>query len=115
MSTQIVPDTQGMVRDLRQRGLRHSDIAAVAQTTERTVSNWAAGRTAAGPNEARLRELHYLTEELAGTLDRHGPGQWLRSPNRLLSGKRPLDVLAETGGYERVLNTVNAYLEGTYV
>lgn len=114
MSTHIVSDAEGMVRELRDRGLRLVDVAKATGTTERTVSNWGRGRPAAGPNEDRLRELSYLAGQLAETLDRQGPGQWLRSPNRLLDGRRPLDVLGG-GGYDRVLNAVHAYLEGTYV
>lgn len=114
MSTRTVSDVRGMVRELRTRGLRQADIAKATGTTERTVSNWARGRQTTARNEDRLRELYYLSNLLSETLDDPGPGQWLRSPNRMLRGTRPLDVLA-VDGYERVLNAVNAYLEGVYV
>lgn len=62
--------------------------------------------------DARLRQLEQLADELADSLDPPGPAQWMRTPNRMLDGRRPLDALAD--GHDEVARAVAAWTHGTY-
>jgi broad specificity phosphatase PhoE len=51
---------------------------------------------------------------LEDSLTREGIEQWLRAANRLLDGRRPIDVIDE-GDTERVRQAAQAFLDGAYV
>lgn len=114
MATGLHPDVQGLMRELRGLGFTQADIAAATGADPRSARNWQRGTAPSSRNEDRLRELYYLASELADSLDAPGPAQWMRAPNRMLGGRKPLAVLRE-GHYERVLDAVNGYLHGTYL
>ncbi len=51
---------------------------------------------------------------LQGSLTPEGVEQWLLAANRLLGGRRPMDLIAE-GDTESVRQTAQAFLDGAYV
>lgn len=62
----------------------------------------------------RLLELKSLVLLLAETLTANGIEQWLRSPNRILEGRRPLDVAAD-GDLARVREAAASFVGGAYL
>lgn len=96
---------------LRRRGLRPGEIARACGVE--TVLD-VVGPAATDAAVERLEILDGLVNDLADSLRGPGPGQWLRSGNRLLGGRRPIDVLAE-GGHADVRNAVGSYTEGGFV
>jgi uncharacterized protein (DUF2384 family) len=90
-------DTARLIAELHRCGLTDDDI-----------------ERAAGGDPDLVARLHHLVVELSDSLLRHGPGQWLRSGNRMLKGRRPIDVLADDD-WSVVENAVGAFLEGAYV
>lgn len=103
-----------IVRELRKFGLTAGDIGKAAGVTERSVRNWKAAAAPRRRQEARVFTLRDIVIQLQQTLSPRGVGQWLRAPNRLLQGRRPLDALAE-GEAAAVRTAAASYVEGTYV
>lgn len=63
----------------------------------------------AGEVEARLEVL------LADSLTERGVAQWLASPNRLLGGRRPSELLEEGHGDEVLAAAAESFVAGDYV
>ncbi len=74
-----------------------------------------AGQKSKPSNEAmeRLTELD-LIEILEDSLTRAGIEQWLRASNRLLGGRRPLDLVRE-GDLDEVKGAAQAFVDGGYL
>lgn len=51
---------------------------------------------------------------LAESLTANGIEQWLHSPNRILEGRRPLDVAAD-GDLVRVCEAASSFVDGAYL
>ncbi len=80
----------------------------------RSVRNWQE-TSAIGPQyDERLRGLREIVLVLKETLTPRGVSQWFTARNRLLGGRRPLDVLAQ-GDVRAVRDAAQAYAEGAYV
>lgn len=95
-----------IVGEVRDSGLSAADIARIVGVAERQVRNWSSGGNApSGRNRDRLLELHYVTRALRDLYTREGAEIWLHGRKRSLSGRRPIDMLAE-GSYEEVLDAV---------
>lgn len=62
-----------------------------------------------------MRNRSIIGEILKETLTEEGIKQWLRAANKLLDGKRPLDMLNTKEGIERVIDAAKSYVEGNYV
>jgi transcriptional regulator with XRE-family HTH domain len=104
-----------VVRRLRDDyGLTQSAIAKATGASARSVRNWQATSAIRARNDERLRDLREIVLILSETLTARGVGQWLRARNRLLNGRRPLDVLAESK-MKVVRDAAKAYVEGAYV
>lgn len=104
-----------VVRRLRDDyGLTQSAIAKATGTSARSVRNWEATSAIRARNDERLRDLREIVLIFGETLTARGVGQWLRARNRVLNGRRPIDVLAE-GRMEAVRDAARAYVEGAYV
>ncbi len=65
-------------------------------------------------SETRQGSLRGIVQVLLRTLTQEGAGQWLRARNRVLKGRRPIDVLAQ-GEIEAVREAAISYVEGYYV
>ena len=103
-----------VVLRLRDFGLTQASIAKATGATVRSVRNWQETSAIRPQNDERLRELREIVLLLRDTLTPRGVGQWLTARNRLLGGRRPLDVMAE-GRANAVRDAANAYVEGAYV
>jgi hypothetical protein len=103
-----------VVLRLRDYGLTQASIAKATGATVRSVRNWQETSAIRPQNDERLRELREIVLLLRGTLTPRGVGQWLNARNRLLGGRRPLDVLSERQA-KLVRDAANAYVEGAYV
>jgi hypothetical protein len=103
-----------VVLRLRDYGLTQASIAKATGATVRSVRNWQGTSAIRPQNDERLRQLREIVLLLRETLTPRGVGQWLNARNRLLDGRRPLDVMA--GGHaDAVRDAANAYVEGAYV
>jgi hypothetical protein len=65
-------------------------------------------------NEPTDRRIQRVTQILNDSLTRDGVGQWLRAPNRMLGGRRPLD-LVDYGDAAKVEEAAEAFVDSTYV
>jgi len=103
-----------VVLRLRDYGLTQASIAKATGATARSVRNWQETSAIRPQNDERLRELREIVLLLRETLTPRGVGQWLNARNRLLGGRRPIEVLAE-GHAKAVCDAAKAYVEGAYV
>lgn len=103
-----------VVLRLRDYGLTQASIAKATGATVRSVRNWQETSAIRPQNDERLRELREIVLLLRETLTPRGVGQWLNARNRLLGGRRPIEVLAE-GRANAVRDAASAYVEGAYV
>jgi hypothetical protein len=103
-----------VVLRLRDYGLTQASIAKATGATVRSVRNWQETSAIRPQNDERLRELREIVLLLRETLTPRGVGQWLNASNRLLAGRRPIELLAE-GRADAVRDAANAYVEGAYV
>jgi hypothetical protein len=103
-----------VVHALRQFGLTQAAIALATSASARSVRNWERTSAIRPRAEDRLRDLRDIALLLQETLTRRGVGQWLRARNRLLGGRRPLEVLA-AGDTRAVREAAAAYVDGAYV
>jgi hypothetical protein len=55
-----------------------------------------------------------VIEILEDSLTRAGIEQWLRASNRMLGGRRPLDLIRE-GDLDKVREAAQAFIDGGYV
>jgi hypothetical protein len=103
-----------VVHALRQFGLTQAAIALATSASARSVRNWQRTSAIRPQAEDRLRDLREIALLLQETLTRRGVGQWLRARNRLLGGRRPLEVLA-AGDTRAVREAAAAYVDGAYI
>lgn len=99
---------------LRDYGLTQASIARATGATVRSVRNWQETSAIRPRNDERLRELREIVLVLRETLTPRGVGQWLNARNRILGGRKPIEMLAE-GRSKAVRDAANAYVEGAYV
>lgn len=70
--------------------------------SERAVADWEAGRKAPSPGAARrIEELRRLELQLARLMDAQAVGVWLSTPNEMLDGLKPIEVV-ERGEIDRL-------------
>jgi Protein of unknown function (DUF2384) len=101
-----------IVDALKSFGVTQVDVAAVAHVSDRAVRGWRAGDIRPDRYD-RLAQLRDLVLLLSDSLTPRGVGQWLHAKNRLLDGKRPVDLLADH--YEEVRSAAEAFVDGSYV
>lgn len=100
-----------VVADAR-RALSTAEIGGITGVTERSVQNWAAGKsTPEGGARDRLLELKFVVEELADVFEDEGIEIWLRSRQRSLEGKTPLELMRD-GDFQKVLDAVERLAGG---
>jgi transcriptional regulator with XRE-family HTH domain len=76
--------------------IRKRDVAELIGTTPETVSRWRTGRVDPQPSHRDLLlQLDWLISELAELYDPPDAHIWLFSPNKLLNGRRPVDLIKE--------------------
>lgn len=95
-------------------GVKEREVAQLLQTTPQTVHRWRSGQVE--PQTSHLRrilDLAFAAEELAELYLPDEARVWLFSKNRLLSGKRPVELIA-TGEIDAVLQVISQLKDGAY-
>ncbi len=101
-----------LVEDVTPSVITQGELAVAVGTTERTVQNWSAGRTRPrGQSVDRVLDVVHVVRELREVYTDEGIQIWLRSRNRNLGHRRPIDLLAEDRTDE-VLAEVERVLSG---
>lgn len=103
-----------IVAALREYGFTQADVAAATGVSERSVRNWANDTPLRRRHEERLQALRQIVLLLDDSLTPRGVGQWFRAHQRMLDGRRPLDVLAD-GDFDGVRQAAAGFAEGSYV
>lgn len=108
-------ETVDLLAAFRAYGIQQVDIAQVARVNPKAVYAWKTQdvRPRAQVYD-RLDGLREVVRVLSDSLTDRGVGQWLRARNRLLDGKRPLDVLHD-GAQQDVLQAAHSFVDGSYV
>ena len=96
-------------------GVRSREIAELLDTTPQTVSRWQQGHVEPQPTKLQqLLSLEWLATQLAEFYEPGDARLWLYSPHRLLSGRRPADLIAE-GDTDSVLALIAQLRDGAYL
>jgi transcriptional regulator with XRE-family HTH domain len=104
-----------IVGALRGYGFTQADVARAVGVSDRAVRNWSHETTTLRRrHEERLQTLRQIVLLLSDSLTQRGVGQWFRAHNRMLGGRRPLDVLAD-GDADAVRRAAAAFADGAYV
>lgn len=108
----VEPDE--IIQALKRFGVSQRDIAAATCVSDRSVRAWTRAGGIRPTSYTRLTDIRDIVLTLRDTLTERGVGQWLRARNRMLDGRRPIDVLA-AGGHDEVQRAAEAFVEGTYL
>ena len=102
-----------LVDDVTDHVITQGEFAIAVGASERTVQNWSRGQTRPrGDTANRVLDLVYLVSELREVYTDEGIQIWLKSRNRNLQSRRPIDLLA-AGEVDEVLEEVQRILGGT--
>jgi putative toxin-antitoxin system antitoxin component (TIGR02293 family) len=84
-----------------------AEVARILGVHPRTVERHRAARKAPRPLEAQREEkLHRIWRELTGLFTAENAIYWLTHPVPALEDRRPVELMAEDGGLDRVLETI---------
>lgn len=100
-----------IVDDVTASVITQAELASAVGTSVRTVQNWARGGTPRGTTATRLVDVQHLVNELREVYTDEGIQIWLRSRNRNLNGRRPIELLAEDQ-LDAVLDEVERVIGG---
>jgi DNA-binding transcriptional regulator YiaG len=101
-----------LVDDVTESVITQSEFATAVGASERTVQNWSRGQTKPRGDAAnRVLDLVHLVSELREVYTDEGIQIWLKSRNRNLASRRPIDLLA-AGDVEDVLDEVQRVIGG---
>ena len=95
-------------RDLTvEEALGVAEVAHILGVHPRTVERRRAAHKAPRPLEAQREEkLHRIWRELTGLFTTENAIYWLTHPVPALEDRRPVELMAEDGGLDRVLETI---------
>jgi putative toxin-antitoxin system antitoxin component (TIGR02293 family) len=83
------------------------EVARILGVHPRTVERRRAAHKQVRPLEAQREEkLHRIWRDLIALFTPENAVYWLRHPLPVLENRRPLDVMAEDGGLDRVLDVI---------
>lgn len=103
------------LESLRSKGLKQTEVAILLGTRPEQVSRWNKGQAYPhSSTEKALLELEFIVDQLS---DFYGPNearQWLFSPQKLLSGEKPSDLI-QGGRIDEVRRLVNQLRDGVYL
>jgi uncharacterized protein (DUF2384 family) len=98
----------------RRSRIKKREVAELLSTTPETVSRWRAGRVDPQPSHRdHLLQLDWVISELSELYDPREANIWLFSPNKLLLGKRPVDLIKERKT-EDVLRVIAQLKDGAF-
>lgn len=90
-----------------EQALGVAEVARILGVHPRTVERRQAMRKAPRPLEAQREEkLHRIWRELTELFTVENAVDWLKQPLPVLENRRPLDVMADDGGLDRVLDVI---------
>jgi len=95
-------------------GISFRDVAQLMNTTAETVSRWRNGR--AEPQAVKFKKLAtlaWLAEQLAEFYSPDEARLWLFTPQRLLGGARPADLIEEDR-LDEVLALIKQLQDGAF-
>jgi|HubBroStandDraft_6_1064221.scaffolds.fasta_scaffold1582986_2 putative toxin-antitoxin system antitoxin component (TIGR02293 family) len=84
-----------------------AEVARILGVHPRTVERHRVARKAPRPLEAQREEkLHRIWRELIGLFTEENAIYWLTHPVPVLEDRRPVELMAEDGGLDRVLEAI---------
>jgi len=90
-----------------EEALGAAEVARILGVHRRTVERRRGARKAPRPLEAqRAEKLHRIWRELIGLFTTENAIYWLTHPVPALEDRRPVDLMAEGGGLDRVLEAI---------
>jgi putative toxin-antitoxin system antitoxin component (TIGR02293 family) len=95
-------------RDLSvEEALGVAEVARILGVHQRTVERRRGARKVPRPLDAQLEEkLHRIWRELIGLFTTENAIYWLTHPVPALEDRRPVELMAEDGGLDRVLESI---------
>jgi transcriptional regulator with XRE-family HTH domain len=101
---------------LRTKGaMRHIEVANLLGTRPETVSRWNQGKAYPhASTEKTLLELEYIVDQLSDFYDPSEARQWIFSPQKLLEGISPAELI-RNGRIDEVLRLVNQLRESVHI
>jgi Protein of unknown function (DUF2384) len=104
------------LESLRAKGaMRNIEVANLLGTRPETVSRWNQGRAYPHSNtEKILLELEFIVDQLSDFYEPNEARQWIFSPQKLLKGVSPAELIRE-GRIEEVRRLVNQLRDAVYV
>ncbi len=101
-----------IVEDVTNSGITQAELAKAVGATVRTVQNWTSGTARPrGKSVERLLDVSQIVKTLSEVYRDEGIQIWLRSRNRNLGGRRPIELLA-SGALDEVLAEVDNVVRG---
>ncbi len=107
-------EVKDVVEALSEFKVSQADLATATGASERSVRNWKKTSAIRPEYEERLRDVQEVALILQDSLTPRGVGQWLRARNRMLGGRRPLEMIAK-GKVKEVIRAAQAFVDGAYV
>jgi transcriptional regulator with XRE-family HTH domain len=104
------------LESLREKGaMRHAEVADLLGTRAETVSRWNQGRAYPHARTERLLlELEFIVDQLADFYEPSEARQWIFSPQRLLGGVSPAELIRE-GRIDEVRRLVDQLRDAVYL
>ena len=104
------------LESIRAKGaMKHTDIANLLGTRPETVSRWNQGRAYPQPNKEKgLLELEFLVDQLSDFYEPTEARQWFFSPQKLLNGKSPAELIGD-GRIDEVKRLVDQIRDAVYL
>lgn len=101
---------------LQQKGaIRSVDVANLLRARPETVSRWNQGKAFPQPDAERmLLQLEYIVDQLSDIYEPTDARLWIYSPQRLLAGRTPADLIQE-GRSQEVIDMVNQLRDGVFL
>lgn len=102
----------GSMKTMRDRfGIRQTTQARMLGVSTKTASSLSGGTTPSAQTARRLTELKRLLSALAEIVEEDVIAEWLETPNEVLGGLKPLEVI-ERGEVDRIWQMVYALRSG---
>ncbi|WP_165400116.1 antitoxin Xre/MbcA/ParS toxin-binding domain-containing protein [Motilibacter rhizosphaerae] len=101
-----------IVEDVTSRVITQAELAHAVGASLRTIQNWGQGTsTPRGKAATRLIDVQHVVGELRDVYSDEAIQIWLRSRNRNLEGRRPIELLGE-GRVDEVIEEVDNIVRG---
>ncbi|MCI0616921.1 DUF2384 domain-containing protein, partial [bacterium] len=94
-------------------GLSRKIFADLLPASEKAVQNWEEGSAFPRKSHDQLAKLLEMKQRLETLYDPDEVARWIKTPNRVLGMKRPLDLIKE-GEFEQLLNMIESLEDGSH-